>query len=150
MFCSVQIRVDGPPHGGVQYETISVIKDGSPVLRDMAFSLDRNYLYVMSERQVGVWKLHAWKYVTQVSIHKNRWFLCAFVSVCICSKCQEYCANVWAPAGRKMAHLSTSAIHHLLLAINNRGGTAGDIVTAFDNEGEQWGQGKRNRQTRKR
>lgn len=49
-----QIRVDGPPHGGVQYETISVIKDGSPILRDMAFSLDRNYLYVMSERQVGV------------------------------------------------------------------------------------------------
>lgn len=47
-----QIRVDGPPHGGVQYETISVIKDGSPVLRDMAFSLDRNYLYVMSDRQV--------------------------------------------------------------------------------------------------
>ncbi|CAL8366964.1 unnamed protein product [Lota lota] len=47
-----KIRVDGPPNGGVQYETISVIKDGSPVLRDMAFSLDRNYLYVMSERQV--------------------------------------------------------------------------------------------------
>ncbi|XP_032375781.1 LOW QUALITY PROTEIN: plexin-A2 [Etheostoma spectabile] len=47
-----KIRVDGPPHGGVQYEMISVIKDGSPVLRDMAFSLDRNYLYVMSERQV--------------------------------------------------------------------------------------------------
>ncbi|XP_042347013.1 plexin-A2 [Plectropomus leopardus] len=47
-----KIRVDGPPHGGVQYETISVIKDGSPILRDMAFSLDRNYLYVMSERQV--------------------------------------------------------------------------------------------------
>uniref|UniRef100_A0A665VW59 Plexin-A2-like n=1 Tax=Echeneis naucrates TaxID=173247 RepID=A0A665VW59_ECHNA len=47
-----KIRVDGPPHGGVQYETISVIKDGSPILRDMAFSLDRNFLYVMSERQV--------------------------------------------------------------------------------------------------
>ncbi|KAJ4933965.1 hypothetical protein JOQ06_006773 [Pogonophryne albipinna] len=48
-----QIRVDGPPHGGVQYETLSVIKDGSTVLRDMAFSLDKNYIYVMSERQVG-------------------------------------------------------------------------------------------------
>ncbi|KAM9751077.1 plexin-A2 isoform 1-T2 [Menidia menidia] len=47
-----KIRVDGPPHGGVQYETLSVIKDGSPILRDMAFSLDRNFLYVMSERQV--------------------------------------------------------------------------------------------------
>ncbi|XP_041712458.1 plexin-A2-like [Coregonus clupeaformis] len=47
-----KIRVDGPPHGGVQYETMLVIKDGSPILRDMAFSLDHNYLYVMSERQV--------------------------------------------------------------------------------------------------
>ncbi|XP_036446803.1 plexin-A2 isoform X1 [Colossoma macropomum] len=47
-----KIRVDGPPHGGVQYETVSVIKDGSPILRDMAFSVDCNYLYVMSERQV--------------------------------------------------------------------------------------------------
>ncbi|KAG7472100.1 hypothetical protein MATL_G00105010 [Megalops atlanticus] len=47
-----QIRVDGPPHGGVQYETMSVIKDGSPILRDMAFSLEGNFLYVMSERQV--------------------------------------------------------------------------------------------------
>uniref|UniRef100_A0A8C6LSD4 Plexin A2 n=1 Tax=Nothobranchius furzeri TaxID=105023 RepID=A0A8C6LSD4_NOTFU len=47
-----KIRADGPPHGGVQYETVSVIKDGSPILRDMAFSLDRNFLYVMSERQV--------------------------------------------------------------------------------------------------
>eukprot|EP00064_Thunnus_orientalis_P006502 superscaffoldBa00000678_g6520 len=56
-----KIRVDGPPHGGVQYETISVIKDGSPILRDMAFSLDRNYLYVMSERQVGVGKTRACK-----------------------------------------------------------------------------------------
>ncbi|KAK1803393.1 hypothetical protein P4O66_020823 [Electrophorus voltai] len=51
------IRVDGPLHGGVQYETVSVIKDRSPILRDMAFSLDRNYLYVMSERQVGVTQL---------------------------------------------------------------------------------------------
>uniref|UniRef100_A0AAY5K495 Plexin-A2 n=1 Tax=Esox lucius TaxID=8010 RepID=A0AAY5K495_ESOLU len=34
------------------YEMVQVIKDGSPILRDMAFSLDRNYLYVMSERQV--------------------------------------------------------------------------------------------------
>uniref|UniRef100_A0A4W5R2J4 Sema domain-containing protein n=1 Tax=Hucho hucho TaxID=62062 RepID=A0A4W5R2J4_9TELE len=48
-----KIRVDGPPHGGVQYETMLVIKDGSPILRDMAFSLDHNYLYVMSEKQVS-------------------------------------------------------------------------------------------------
>uniref|UniRef100_A0ACB8F5B7 Plexin-A2 n=1 Tax=Sphaerodactylus townsendi TaxID=933632 RepID=A0ACB8F5B7_9SAUR len=45
------IRADGPPHGGIQYETVPVFKDGSPILRDMAFSTDHNYLYVMSERQ---------------------------------------------------------------------------------------------------
>lgn len=32
---------------------VTVFKDGSPVLRDMAFSVDQKYLYVMSERQVG-------------------------------------------------------------------------------------------------
>ncbi|KAG1960980.1 plexin-A2 isoform X1 [Pimephales promelas] len=47
-----KIRVDGPPQGGVQYETLQVIKDGSPVLRDMAFSLFNSFIYVMSERQV--------------------------------------------------------------------------------------------------
>ncbi|XP_036386553.1 plexin-A2-like [Megalops cyprinoides] len=47
-----KVRVDGPPSGGLQYETLSVISDGSPVLRDMAFSLDGNFLYVMSEREV--------------------------------------------------------------------------------------------------
>ncbi|KAM5295267.1 plexin-A2 [Glossophaga mutica] len=47
-----KIRADGPPHGGVQYETISVLKDGSPILRDMAFSIDQRYLYIMSERQI--------------------------------------------------------------------------------------------------
>ncbi|XP_058618490.1 plexin-A2 isoform X1 [Onychostoma macrolepis] len=47
-----KIRVDGPPQGGVQYETLPVIKDGSPILRDMAFSLDNSFIYVMSERQV--------------------------------------------------------------------------------------------------
>nr|XP_027790452.1 plexin-A2 [Marmota flaviventris] len=48
----LKIRADGPPHGGVQYEMVSVLKDGSPILRDMAFSIDQRYLYVMSERQV--------------------------------------------------------------------------------------------------
>ncbi|XP_029428513.1 plexin-A2 isoform X1 [Rhinatrema bivittatum] len=47
-----KIRADGPPHGGVQYETLPVVKDGSSVLRDMAFSLGQKYLYVMSRRQV--------------------------------------------------------------------------------------------------
>uniref|UniRef100_A0A452VB02 Plexin-A2 n=1 Tax=Ursus maritimus TaxID=29073 RepID=A0A452VB02_URSMA len=47
-----KIRADGPPHGGVQYEMVSVLKDGSPILRDMAFSVDERYLYLMSERQI--------------------------------------------------------------------------------------------------
>uniref|UniRef100_A0A663MHL9 Plexin-A2 n=1 Tax=Athene cunicularia TaxID=194338 RepID=A0A663MHL9_ATHCN len=51
--CFFQIRADGPPHGGIQYEMVTVFKDGSPVLRDMAFSIDQKYLYVMSERQVS-------------------------------------------------------------------------------------------------
>lgn len=50
--CFFQIRADGPPHGGIQYEVVTVFKDGSPVLRDMAFSIDHKFLYVMSERQV--------------------------------------------------------------------------------------------------
>lgn len=52
-FFLLQIRADGPPHGGVQYEMVSVLKDGSPILRDMAFSIDQRYLYIMSERQVS-------------------------------------------------------------------------------------------------
>ncbi|XP_067166620.1 plexin-A2 [Apteryx mantelli] len=48
-----KIRADGPPHGGIQYEMVTVFKDGSPILRDMAFSIDQKYLYVMSERQVS-------------------------------------------------------------------------------------------------
>lgn len=56
---SFQIRADGPPQGGIQYEVVPVFKDGSPVLRDMAFSIDHKYLYVMSERQVSACSLPA-------------------------------------------------------------------------------------------
>uniref|UniRef100_A0A8D0CSP1 Plexin A2 n=1 Tax=Sander lucioperca TaxID=283035 RepID=A0A8D0CSP1_SANLU len=49
----VRIRVDGLLEGGVLYETVTVMKDSSPILRDMAFSLDRNSLYVMSDNQVA-------------------------------------------------------------------------------------------------
>ncbi|XP_072571219.1 plexin-A2-like [Paramormyrops kingsleyae] len=48
-----KIRVDGPPHGGVQYETMTIIKGAEPVLSDMAFSLDHKFLYVMSGTQVS-------------------------------------------------------------------------------------------------
>ncbi|XP_055772869.1 plexin-A2-like isoform X1 [Salvelinus fontinalis] len=47
-----KVRVDGSPEGGGQYETLTVMTEGSPILRDMAFSLDRNSLYIMSDNQV--------------------------------------------------------------------------------------------------
>uniref|UniRef100_A0A8C5AYM7 Sema domain-containing protein n=1 Tax=Gadus morhua TaxID=8049 RepID=A0A8C5AYM7_GADMO len=47
-----KVRVHGSPQAGVVYETLSVMKDSSSILRDMAFSLDRSYLYVLSETQV--------------------------------------------------------------------------------------------------
>uniref|UniRef100_A0AAY5ETK9 Plexin-A4 n=1 Tax=Electrophorus electricus TaxID=8005 RepID=A0AAY5ETK9_ELEEL len=46
-----KIRVDGPSHGALQYETVQVVDDG-PILRDMAFSADQHFLYVMSETQL--------------------------------------------------------------------------------------------------
>lgn len=48
----LQIRVDVPLEGSVLYETVTVMKDSRPILRDMAFSVDRNSLYVMSDNQV--------------------------------------------------------------------------------------------------
>uniref|UniRef100_A0A8C5FKN8 Plexin A2 n=1 Tax=Gadus morhua TaxID=8049 RepID=A0A8C5FKN8_GADMO len=91
-----KIRVDGPPHGGVQYETISVIKDGSPVLRDMAFSLDRNYLYVMSERQV-----------TQVPIES-----CEQYGTCgeCLSSGDPHCG--WSTLTQDQQHTTTPSRHH--------------------------------------
>ncbi|KAG7454615.1 hypothetical protein MATL_G00261630 [Megalops atlanticus] len=46
-----KVRVDGPSHGALQYETVQVV-DSGPILRDMAFSADHNFLYVMSETQL--------------------------------------------------------------------------------------------------
>ena len=45
-----QIRVDGSSRA-LQYETVQAVENG-PILRDMAFSSDHHYLYVMSETQV--------------------------------------------------------------------------------------------------
>lgn len=45
-----QIRVDGSSLA-LQYETVQAV-DSGPILRDMAFSSDHHYLYVMSETQV--------------------------------------------------------------------------------------------------
>lgn len=52
LFMPLQVRVDSPLEGGVLYETVTVMKDSSSILRDMAFSVDRNSLYVMSGKQV--------------------------------------------------------------------------------------------------
>ncbi|XP_066561226.1 plexin-A4 [Amia ocellicauda] len=46
-----KIRVDGPSHDALQYETVQVVENG-PILRDMAFSADHHYLYIMSEKQL--------------------------------------------------------------------------------------------------
>uniref|UniRef100_A0A8C9W915 Plexin-A4 n=1 Tax=Scleropages formosus TaxID=113540 RepID=A0A8C9W915_SCLFO len=49
--CLKKIRVDGPSHGALQYETVQVVENG-PILRDMAFSTDHHFLYVMSDTQL--------------------------------------------------------------------------------------------------
>ncbi|KTF94553.1 hypothetical protein cypCar_00000387 [Cyprinus carpio] len=46
-----RIRVDGPTYGALQYETIQVVDNGQ-ILRDMAFSSDQHFLYVMSASQL--------------------------------------------------------------------------------------------------
>ncbi|XP_072233957.1 plexin-A4 isoform X1 [Leuresthes tenuis] len=46
-----KIRVDGSSHA-LQYETVQAVENG-PILRDMAFSSDHHYLYVMSETQLS-------------------------------------------------------------------------------------------------
>ncbi|XP_061922684.1 plexin-A4-like [Entelurus aequoreus] len=45
-----KIRVDGSSRA-LQYETVQAVESG-PILRDMAFSSDYHYLYVMSETQL--------------------------------------------------------------------------------------------------
>uniref|UniRef100_A0AAQ4RK98 Plexin A4 n=1 Tax=Gasterosteus aculeatus aculeatus TaxID=481459 RepID=A0AAQ4RK98_GASAC len=46
-----KIRVDGSSRAQ-QYETVQAVENG-PILRDMAFSSDHHYLYVMSETQLS-------------------------------------------------------------------------------------------------
>lgn len=51
-FCFVlQIRVDGTTKNTLEYEIVQVVDTG-PILRDMAFSVDHEHLYIMSEKQV--------------------------------------------------------------------------------------------------
>ncbi|TRY72813.1 hypothetical protein DNTS_009514 [Danionella cerebrum] len=49
------LRVDGvppPSENALLYETVSVV-DGSPILRDMVFSPDYQYIYLLSDKQVS-------------------------------------------------------------------------------------------------
>lgn len=49
-----QIRVDGilpPAQNALLYETVTVV-EGKPILRDMVFSPDNQYIYLLSDKQV--------------------------------------------------------------------------------------------------
>ncbi|NXD44020.1 PLXA4 protein, partial [Copsychus sechellarum] len=46
-----QIRVDGTSKNTLEYEIVQVVDTG-PILRDMAFSMDHEHLYIMSEKQL--------------------------------------------------------------------------------------------------
>uniref|UniRef100_A0A8B9C1D0 Plexin-A4 n=1 Tax=Anser brachyrhynchus TaxID=132585 RepID=A0A8B9C1D0_9AVES len=46
-----KIRVDGTTKNTLEYEIVQVVDTG-PVLRDMAFSVDHEHLYIMSEKQL--------------------------------------------------------------------------------------------------
>lgn len=49
-----QIRVDGilpPAQNALLYEMVTVV-EGKPILRDMVFSPDHQYIYLLSDRQV--------------------------------------------------------------------------------------------------
>lgn len=48
---ALQIRVDGTTKNTLEYEIVQVVDTG-PILRDMAFSVDHEHLYIMSEKQV--------------------------------------------------------------------------------------------------
>ncbi|XP_049625731.1 plexin-A2 [Suncus etruscus] len=93
-----KIRADGPPHGGVQYETVSVLKDRSPILRDMAFSIDQRYLYVMSEHQVTRVPVEACEqYTTCVECLSAGDPHCGWCSLhSMCSR-RDHCPRAWEP-----------------------------------------------------
>ncbi|PKU30438.1 plexin-a4 isoform x1 [Limosa lapponica baueri] len=50
-----EIRVDGTTKNTLEYEIVQVVDTG-PILRDMAFSMDHEHLYIMSEKQVAAFQ----------------------------------------------------------------------------------------------
>lgn len=65
----LQIRVDGIPpaaRSALLYETVTVV-EGSPILRDMVFSPDYQYIYLLSDKQVSAADRYDWANAVRVS-----------------------------------------------------------------------------------
>lgn len=77
LLCFFQIRVDGSSRAQ-QYETVQAVENG-PILRDMAFSSDHHYLYVMSETQVRHTHSHTETHTSEIypmlTQYHNHWHL---------------------------------------------------------------------------
>uniref|UniRef100_A0A4W6D503 Plexin A2 n=1 Tax=Lates calcarifer TaxID=8187 RepID=A0A4W6D503_LATCA len=118
-----KIRVDGPLEGGVLYETVTVMKDSSAILRDMAFSLDRNSLYVMSDHQVA-----------QVPVEAcGQYGTCA---ECLSSGDPHFCSLYIAVSAHGVP---------LLLEVNNVPDLSAGITCSFGQQAEVEGHVKGNR-----
>lgn len=60
-----------PNRPAVLYEKVTVSEGGSPLLRDMLFSPDQQYIYTLTDRQVSsVLEMHTQK-CAQIKTHKN-------------------------------------------------------------------------------
>ncbi|XP_037353469.1 plexin-A2 [Talpa occidentalis] len=149
-----KIRADGPPHGGVQYEVVSVFKDGSPILRDMAFSVDQRYLYVMSERQVTRVPVEACEQYSTcgecLSSGDPHCGWCALHSMC---SRRDRCPRAWEPhrfaasigqcVGLRVQPSSVSVSEHsrlLSLVVSDAPDLSAGIACAFGNLTEVEGQ----------
>ncbi|TNN50397.1 Plexin-A4 [Liparis tanakae] len=74
-----QIRVDGSSRAQ-QYETVQAVENG-PIQRDMAFSSDSHYLYVMSETQPYTHgSVQPNRLLDQSSLHKHMCCTCQIPS----------------------------------------------------------------------
>ncbi|XP_036612637.1 plexin-A2 [Trichosurus vulpecula] len=149
-----KIRADGPPHGGVQYEMVSILKDGSPILRDMAFSIDQHYLYVMSERQVSRVPVESCEQYTTcgecLSSGDPHCGWCALHNMCSrrdkCQRAREanrFAANISQCMSLKVKPSSISVSEHsqmLTLTVSDAPDLSAGVTCAFGNLTEVEGQ----------
>ncbi|XP_020863472.1 LOW QUALITY PROTEIN: plexin-A2 [Phascolarctos cinereus] len=149
-----KIRADGPPHGGVQYEMVSILKDGSPILRDMAFSIDQRYLYVMSERQVSRVPVESCEQYTTcgecLSSGDPHCGWCALHNMCSrrdkCQRAREanrFAANISQCVSLKVKPSSISVSEHsrlLSLTVSDAPDLSAGVTCAFGNLTEVEGQ----------